>query len=81
MHFAIDGTITKIILEIMIITSHASRDLYKHYSSVGLSGFLKHVTIILIDKSDPSDTTKGEGYLRRTLCTMTSYSLNIGDHV
>ena len=69
MNFAIDGTITKIILETMIVISHACR------------GFREHVSITLINKTNPSDPLKREDYWRRTLCTMASYDLNIEDHV
>ena len=57
------------------------RHLYEHYSSVGHCGFLEHVSITLIDNTDPSDPLKRENYWRRTLCTMAPYSLNIEDHV
>ena len=55
------------------------RHLYEHYSSVGHCGFLEHVSITLIDKTDPSDPLKREDYWRRTLCTMAPYGLNIED--
>ena len=57
------------------------RHLYEHYSSVGHCGFLEHVSIKLIDKTDPSDPLKRENYWRFTLCNMTPYSLNIEEHV
>ena len=53
------------------------RHLYKHYSSVGHCGFLEHVSITLIDETDPSDTLKREDYWRRTLCTTSPCGLNI----
>ena len=46
---------------------HMQRHLYEHYSSVGHCGFLEHVSITLIDKTDPSDPLKREDYCRRTL--------------
>ena len=57
------------------------RHLYEHYSSAGHCGFLEHVSIILIDKTDPSDPLKREDYWRRTPCTMAPYGLNIEDQV
>ena len=42
------------------------RHLYEHYSSAGHCGFLEHLAIILIDKTDPSDSLKREDYWRRT---------------
>ena len=44
-------------------------------------GFLEHVSITLIDNTDPSDSVKREDYWRHTLCTMAPYGLNIEDHV
>ena len=57
------------------------RHLYEHYSSTGHCGFLEHVSIILIDKTDPSDPLKREDYWKRTLYTMAPYGLNIEDQV
>ena len=53
------------------------RHLYEHYSSVGHCGFLEHVSITLIDETDPSYTLKREDYWRRTLCTTAPCGLNI----
>ena len=57
------------------------RHLYEHYSSVGHCGFLEHVSVTLIDKTDPSDPLKREDYLRWILFTMAPYDLNIENHV
>ena len=53
------------------------RHSYEHYSSVGHCGFLQHVSITLIDKTDPSDLIKREDYWRRTLCNMAPCGVNI----
>ena len=64
--FAIDRIITKIILEIMIQPC-MHRHLYEYYSSVGRYGFLEHVSVKLIEKTDLSDPLKRENYLTRTI--------------
>ena len=48
---------------------------------VGYCGFLEHVSIAFIDKTDPSDPLKREDYLWRTLCTMAPYGLAIVNNV
>ena len=57
------------------------RHLYEHYPSIGHCVFLEHVSIILNDKTDPSDPLKRQNYWRQTLCTMAPYGLNIEDQV
>ena len=57
------------------------RHLCEHYSSAGHCGFLEHVSMILIDKTDPSDPLKRKNYWRQTLYTMAPYGLNIEDQV
>ena len=68
MSFVIDGIITKIFPEIISANQPCmQRHLYEHYSSVGHCGFLEHVSIILIDETDPSDSLKREEHWRRTM--------------
>ena len=55
--------------------------LFIHFSSPGHKGFLNVVSITIIDKTNPSDPLKREGYWRRTLKTMASFGLNIKDSV
>ena len=57
------------------------RHLYEHYSGVGDCGFLEHVSITLIDKTNPSDPLKREDFWRRLFCTMAPCGLNIEGHV
>ena len=54
------------------------RHLYEHYSRLG---HCEHISITLIEKTNPSDPLKKEYFWRRTLCTMASYDLNIEDNV
>ena len=53
--------------------------LFRHFLSPGHNGPLNDVSITFIDKTNPSDPLKREGYWRRTLKTMTPYGLNIED--
>ena len=55
--------------------------LFKHFNSNGHDGFLKNVSIILIDKTDGKDPKKREYYWQRTLKTYTPFGLNIEDSV
>ena len=55
--------------------------LYRHFSSPGHRGFLNHVLVTLIDKTDRSDPKKREDYWMKTLKTMAPYGLNIEDSV
>ena len=55
------------------------RHLYEHYSGVGDCGFLEHVSITLIDKTNPSDPLRREDFWRRLFCTMAPYGLNIDE--
>ena len=52
------------------------RHLYEHSTLPGHSGFLHHVAITLIDKIDPSCTTKREDYWTDTLKTKAPMGLN-----
>ena len=47
----------------------------------GHDGFLNDVSIIFIDKTDPSDPLRREDYWRQTHKTMVPYGLNIEDSV
>ena len=46
------------------------RHLYKHFSSFGHCEFLQHLSVMVIDRTDPSDPLKREDYWRRTLCAL-----------
>ena len=52
------------------------RHLYEHCTLPGHSGFLYDAFIILIDKTDPSCTTKREDYWIDTLKTKAPMGLN-----
>ena len=52
------------------------RHLYEHFILPGDSGFLHHVPITLIDKTDPNCPTKREDYWTDTLKTKTPMGLN-----
>ena len=55
-------TITKIILETMIVTSHACRNIYMKITIVSYCGFLEHLSITFTDKTDLSDPLNREDY-------------------
>ena len=55
---------------------HVCRGIYMSITQVLVYGFLEHVSITLIDKTDPSDLLKREDYRRQTLSTVTPYGLN-----
>ena len=57
------------------------RHLYEHYSSAGHCGHFEHASIILFDKTDPSDLLNREDCWRRILCTVAPDGLNIEDQV
>ena len=44
--------------------------LLEHFKSEGHSGFLRNVSIILVDKTDGKDPKKRENYWIRTLKTL-----------
>ena len=54
---------------------------FSHFSMAGHDGFLNDVSITFIDKTDPSDSSRGKGYWRQTLKTTVPYGLNIEDAV
>ena len=58
---------------------YMQRHLYEHYSGVGDCEFLEHLSITLIDKTNPSDPLRREDFWRRLFCTMASYGLNIDE--
>ena len=53
--------------------------LFEHFTSECHCSFLEHVTIILIDKTDPKDPNRREHYWRHTLKTMALLGLNVED--
>ena len=55
--------------------------LYKHFESESHSGFRDCVSVIFIDKTDRSNTTKRETYRMRTLKTIAPYGLNVKNGV
>ena len=55
--------------------------LFKHFSSPGHNGFLNDVLITFIDKTDPSDPLKREGYWNRTLKTMAPHGFDFENSV
>ena len=55
--------------------------LFRHFSSLGHTGFLKNVSITFINKADPSDSLKQEDYWRQTLKTMVPFGPNIDNSV
>ena len=57
------------------------RYLYEHFSSFGHCEFLQHLSVMVIDRTDPSDPLKREDYWRRTLCGLDPQGRNIEDHV
>ena len=50
--------------------------LYEHFCSSNHNCFISDVSVIVIDKTDPSDPLKGENYWRSTLKTMAPFGLN-----
>ena len=55
--------------------------LYSHFESEGHNGFLKDVSITLIDKTDVSDPTKRETFWMHTLKTLAPYGVNVEDGI
>ena len=55
--------------------------LYEHFCSSNHNGFISDVSVTFIDKTDPSDPLKKEGYWRSNLKTMASFGLNIEESV
>ena len=79
--FAIDGTITKVILETMTVISHVYGGIYMNITQALVIMDFQDVSKTLIDKNDSSDPLKRKDYWGCTLCTMEPYGLNIDDHV
>ena len=55
--------------------------LYDHFNDQNHNGFVQDVSIIFIDKTDPSDPLKRERYWRDTLKTLAPNGLNISESV
>ena len=55
------------------------KHLYEHFIEKDHEGFLQDVSIIFIDKTDPSDPLEREKYWRDTLKTLAPDSLNISE--
>ena len=55
------------------------KHLYEHFTEKDHEGFLQDVSIIFIDKTDPSDPLKREKYWRDTLKTLAPEGLNISE--
>ena len=56
-------------------------NLFEHFKGEGHSGFLGHVSVILIDKADGQDPKKRENYRLGKLKTYASFGLNTEDSV
>ena len=52
---------------------------FEDFSEEGHHSFLEDVSIILIDKTDPSDPLQRENYWRSTLKTMAPWGMNVED--
>ena len=50
---------------------------FEHFNGDGHSGFLENVSIIFIDKTDPSNPEKRENYWIQTLTIMVPWGLNV----
>ena len=57
------------------------KHLYEHFTEKGHEGFLQDVSIIFIDKTDPSDPLKREKCWWDTLKTLATDGLNISESV
>ena len=55
--------------------------LFRYFYSEGHEGFLKDVSVTLIDNTDASDPKKRENYWMRTLRILEPYWINIEDSV
>ena len=55
------------------------RHLYEHFNLPGHSGFLNDVSVTLIDKTDPKDSSKREDFWIQTLKTKAPLGLNVED--
>ena len=65
----------------MFNISVKQKHLYEHITEKDHEGFLQDVSIIFIDKTDPSDPLKREKYWRDTLKTLAPDGLNISESV
>ena len=55
--------------------------LYDHFMLEDHTQFVNDVSIIFIDKTDPTDPLKREQYWRHTLKTLVPYGLNVSESV
>ena len=71
-------TIIKIITENINVLKRVCRNIFSgNFLTLGNNGFLNDVSITFIDKRDPSDALKWEGYWNRILKTMAPFGINI----
>ena len=61
--------------------SYMQEHLLKHFNNMGHNGFLKNVSVTLINKTDGKNPKKREGYWNRTLKTYSPFGLNVQDGV
>ena len=61
--------------------AYTQEHLFEHFKSEGLIGFLRNVSITLIDKTDGKDPKRRENYWMRALKTYAPFGLNIEDNV
>ena len=66
-------------LESMKEANTMQNHLYEHFDLPGHTGFLKDVTVTLIDKTDPRNPTEREDYWIHTLKTKAPRGLNMED--
>ena len=55
--------------------------LFRHFSSMGHSGFLNDISITLIGNTDGKNPKKREDYWRRTLKTYLPFGLSVENSV
>ena len=55
------------------------RHLYEHFTVPGRARFLNEVSVAIIDKRDPKNPTKCEGYWIQKLKTKAPLELNVED--
>ena len=81
MNLDIDGTIIRILQEILKDENTACKDICMGILIYlpGNWGFLNYVSVTLIDKTDPKDPTKREYYWIQTLKTKDPLGLNDED--
>ena len=62
-------------------SSRKQQHLYDHLTLEIHDGFIGEVSIIFIDKTDPSNPLKREQYWRHTLKTLVPYGRNVSESV